>query len=241
MLDVVIAVEEPLVRLGLESALEGSEATHVGEVLQTPDAIEDALRRHPRAVLILDVRYRRADPELVPRVARDFPAVHVLVYVTHPAEECVLRHLLAAGGRTSLSPEAVRNLDECCLTSLRHQAHGCLPSEVAAEEVVQAVRRVAAGELVAAPWLTATSRDRLGLDANHHPAAITPRELDVMALLAEGLGNKAIARQLGIKEQTVKKHISRLMEKMGVTNRLQVGLMASRHHVKVTTAPRTTR
>jgi len=55
-----------------------------------------------------------------------------------------------------------------------------------------------------------------------------------MALLAKGLGNKAIARELGIKEKTVKNHAGRLMAKLGLTSRAQVGVVAARYHVRVT-------
>ncbi len=229
MLDVVIAVEEPLVRLGLQAALDRTDGVQVVEVMDDIEGLDDALRDFPDAVLVLDVRHRRADPRLIPRITQGHPDVRVLVYVAHTAEACVIRHLLAAGGRAQLSPEAVYLVDECCLTSLREQAHGCLPSEAGAEEVVRAVRAVAAGEVVAASWLAAVHG--YGLDPENKP--ITPRELEVMALVAQGLGNKAIARQLGIKEQTVKNHLARLMEKMGLSNRVQVGLMASRYDLKL--------
>jgi len=229
MLDVVIAVEEPLVRLGLQASLEHTDGVRVVEAMDGIEGLDDTLGGFPRAVLILDVRHRRADPRLIPRITKENPHVRVLVYVAHAADECVIRHLLAANGRAQLSPEAACLVDECCLTSLREQAHGCLPSEAAAEDVVRAVRAVAAGEVVAAPWLAAAHG--LGFDNDNKP--ITPRELEVMTLVAEGLGNKAIARQLGIKEQTVKNHLARLMEKMGLSNRVQVGLMASRYDLKL--------
>lgn len=233
MQNVVIAVEEPLVRLGLQAALDRSDATRVVAALEGVEDLERALTRFPKAVLILDVRFRRADPSLVPGIARDFPDAHVLVLVAHTAEECVVRHLLEVGGRTRLSQEAICKVDECCLTSLREQAHGCLPCEAEAEDVVRAVLAVAAGEVVAAPWLAATTAFRLAADVRNGLKAITPRELEVMALVAEGMGNKAIARQLGIKEQTVKNHLARLMQKMGLGNRVQVGLAASRYDLTV--------
>jgi DNA-binding NarL/FixJ family response regulator len=74
---------------------------------------------------------------------------------------------------------------------------------------------------------------RIGQDGDEAHRAITPRELDVMALVAEGLGNKAIARQLGIREQTVKNHLARLMSKLGLSNRVQVGLIASKYDLTI--------
>jgi DNA-binding NarL/FixJ family response regulator len=151
--------------------------------------------------------------------------------VPHTAEECALRHLLTAGGRAHLSPEAAGRLDECCLTSLRGQARGCLPCEADPQEIVQAVSEVAAGRVAAAPWLSAFAD--VGMAGAAERPSITARELEVMALLADGLGNKTIARKLGIREQTVKNHLARLMSKLGLTTRTQVGLMAAQHHVHV--------
>lgn len=236
MLDVVIAVEEPLVRLGLESALAEAEDIRSATVLEDPSELENVLREDEPDVLILDVRYRKADADLLPGLRKTYPDMAVLVLVIHTAEECVIRHLLAEGGRARLSPDAVCRLDECCLASLREGAQGCIPAEAGATEVVLAVRAVAKGEIAAAPWLSAVARGNFGNGNGVGSAdaqAITPRELEVMALLAKGLGNKAIARRMGIKEQTVKNHLARLMTKMGLSNRVQVGVVASRYHVEV--------
>jgi len=189
-------------------------------------------------VLILDVNYRRADDSLLPDLADQNPSCKVLVHVAHSSLECALRHLLEMGDRAHLSDDAVRRLDECCLTSLRVGARGCLPKAIDPESLLRSVRSVAAGEVVAAPWLTAVAR----MSASSSPSerakrAITPRELEVIALLAEGLGNKQIARRLGIREQTVKNHVTRAMEKLGVTSRLEVGLMASRMNLELAEDP----
>ncbi len=236
MLDVVIAVEEPLVRLGLQAAVQGAEDLRVVAVLDRVDGLDDVLERFGSAVVLLDVRYRRAHADLVPGIAASFPDARVLVLVEHTADDCVVRHLLAAGGRAQLSHDAICLVDECCLTSLREQAHGCVPAEASPEEVVRAVRGVAAGEIVAAPWLAAAHRQRINGNPGGEKKAITPRELEVMALVAEGLGNKSIARQLGIREQTVKNHLARLMGKMGLNNRVQVGLTAARYDLRLTSA-----
>jgi DNA-binding NarL/FixJ family response regulator len=231
VVDVVIAVQEPLVRGGLKAALDKSASTRVAAVVDTPEELESGLSRLGRAVVILDVRYRRADPELVPGIVRRHPDTGVLVMVAHNADECPVRDLLKAGNQTRLTPDALCKVDECCLMSLRNQAHGCLPREASGPEVVRAVEGVAAGELVAAPWLSMVNRSQLGGDPQEEIVAITSRELDVMGLLAEGLGNKAIARKLGIKEPTVKNHVARIMTKMGLSNRVQVAVAASGCHL----------
>ncbi len=232
MLDVVIAVKEPLMRMGLEAALDDADTTRVTHVADDVADLEEGLSGFGRAVLILDVRYRQADPELVPRIVRTNPRVRVLVLVAHSAEECAVRHLAEAGDHVRLSYEAMCDVDECCLMSLRNQANGCLAREAEADEVVDAVTRTAAGEVVAEPWLTVFRRNSVAQDSSGEVPTLTPRELDVMGLLAGGLGNKAIARKLGIKEQTVKNYVARIMSKTGLSNRVQVGLLAARYHLQ---------
>jgi DNA-binding NarL/FixJ family response regulator len=227
MIDVLIAIQEPLVRLGLVAALEGADGVGHVESVAEPGDVLDRLAARPARVAIVDVAWRRADPGLIEGITRRHPETRILVYVAHKAEDCIVRDLLAVGDRSLLSAEAACRLDECCLTSLRERAHGCLPSEATPAQVSRAVRQVAEGEVAAAPWLTALGASTISTpDA---PRPLTPRELEVMALLAQGHGNKGIARRLGIKEQTVKNHMARVMSKMGLSNRVQVGVLASRY------------
>lgn len=236
MLEVVVAVALPIRRLGVCAAVEQAEDMEVVAAFAGTDGIEETLRSHPSAILVLDVEYRRANPGLVPALVRGFPDARILVLVDHTADQCVVRDLLEGSGRAQLSHDAICLVDECCLTSLRQQAHGCLAAEAEPDEVVRSVRGAAAGETVAGPWLAAAHRHRGNGDANDDNKAVTPREIEVMALVAEGLGNKAIARQLGIREQTVKNHLARLMTKMGYGNRVQVGIAAARYDLRLTTA-----
>jgi len=94
-----------------------------------------------------------------------------------------------------------------------------------------AVRAVYRGEIAAAPWLTTVAASLAGGNDDHGNSPISARELEVMALLAEGKSNKQIARHMDIREQTVKNHVGHLMEKLGVTSRLEAGLLAAKHHV----------
>jgi DNA-binding NarL/FixJ family response regulator len=232
MVDVAVVVHDFLPRMGIQAALDNSDDARVVACLGDPEGLESALEEHQPEVLILDVRFRREDPSLLATLARRHPSCRVLVLVPHKASECAFRHLLSDGGRAQLSPAAASRIDECCLTSLRGEARGCLACEASADEVVRAVTAVAAGKVAAAGWLSAFADVGVG-QAEGRPS-ITARELEVMALLAEGLGNKAIARKLGIREQTVKNHLARLMSKLGLTSRAQVGLVAARYHVRVT-------
>jgi len=232
---VLVAGDDPLARMGIESVLAGAEDCDMVGAVSERDALVEAVARLSPDVVVLDVSFRRADPELIPGLARDHPDTRVVVRVDHSEEECALRHLLTQADGASLSREAIEVLDECCLTSLRQRAWGCLARNAGEEAVLEAVRAVARGEIGAAPWLRAYVRADPSAPLTFRPAAphITARELEVMALVAEGLGNKEVAQRLSIREQTVKNHLARVMEKLGLRNRVEVALYASRRHFAV--------
>lgn len=231
---ILVAVKDPVAAIGLRTIL-----SIPGEMdcLPVPDVLDDVrglVAQDPPDVLLLDVDLRRRDATLLPHLVDTYPDLRILVYVDHSPEDCALRHMLELGGRARLSSEALARLDDCCLTSLRQRAHGCLGTGGEAEMIVQSVRSVHAGEVVAAPWLASLAR------MIHSPGGkgragppISVRELEIMTFLAEGLSNRQIAERMGIREQTVKNHVTRTMEKLGVNNRLEVGLLAARHHLKL--------
>jgi DNA-binding NarL/FixJ family response regulator len=230
----LVAVKDPIASIGLRTVLEQAPGI---DTLPAPDSLDDIrtlVGTDPPDVLLLDVGIRRSDPQLLGDLVDTHPGTRILVYVDHSPQDCALQHMLELGSRARLSPEALSKLDDCCLTSLRQRAQGCLGTGVPADVVVRSVRSVAAGEVAAAPWLASLAQ------TIHAPAGkareqspISVRELEVMTLLAEGLTNRQIAERLGIQEQTVKNHVTRTMEKLGVRNRTEVGLIAARHNLRL--------
>lgn len=100
---------------------------------------------------------------------------------------------------------------------------GFLPKTISTKSLVAAVRFMAAGEVYAPPALSA-EKGRAPADmANAH---LTPRELDVLKRLCQGLSNKEIARELGLQEVTVKLHIKTLYRKIGAKNRTHAAILA---------------
>lgn len=233
MIDVLIALADTAVARGFRAMLEDAEDCEPVAVVQELEAVRPAVRRHRPRVLLLDVTFRRADASLLPDLLAMDPAPGVLVYVDHGPDECVVRHLLSRGGRSRLSGGAVAILDDCCLTSLKNDALGCLARGAGPDTLLDAVRRVAAGEVVAGPWLTMVARSVQGRNGRGEPDAISPRELEVMIHLAEGLSNRQIAERMDIREQTVKNHVSRTMAKLGAESRLEVGLLAAKHKLRL--------
>jgi len=121
--------------------------------------------------------------------------------------------VLADGSRP---PEDARNVVGVGIADDRW--HGALPREVDARQIDAAIRAVAAGLIVRAP----VARDGFGAmgDGEGH-ALLTPRELEVLAALAEGMTNKAIARRLDISLHTVKFHVESLFRKLGARTRTE--------------------
>ena len=124
------------------------------------------------------------------------------------------------------------DLDEHVYDALTAGASGFLLKDVTAERLFDAVRVVAAGEALLAPGITrrliaefARQRPRTG-PAHTALDALTPRETDVLRLLAQGLSNPELAARLHVGEETVKTHVSRILSKLGLRDRTQAVVMA---------------
>ncbi|MFJ4786963.1 response regulator [Streptomyces sp. NPDC088794] len=124
------------------------------------------------------------------------------------------------------------DLDEHVYDALTAGASGFLLKDVTAERLFDAVRVVAAGEALLAPAITrrliaefTRQRPRTG-PAHTALDALTPRETDVLRLLAQGLSNLELALRLHVGEETVKTHVSRILSKLGLRDRTQAVVMA---------------
>ncbi len=115
------------------------------------------------------------------------------------------------------------------LTAVRHGALGYVLQEASASDVVSAIRVVAQGEAACPPRLTKVVFDFVALQTLDKPTyrvrarlGLTRREQQLVPLIGRGLTNKEIATELSLSEQTVKNHIHRILQKVGVEDRLQV-------------------
>lgn len=125
------------------------------------------------------------------------------------------------------------DLDDYVFEALRAGASGFLLKDVTAERLFEAVRVVAAGEALLAPAVTRRlisefARIRPTAPATARPAlaTLTPRETEVLRLVAEGLSNQQIADRLVVTEETVKTHVSRVLHKLGLRDRTQAVIAA---------------
>jgi len=212
---VLLVDDQPLLRQGMTLVLDGEEDLQVvGEAADGVGALEQARRLQPDVVL-MDVRMPRMDGiEATRRLAEVAPRCRVLILTTF-------------------------DLDEHAFAGLRAGASGFLLKDVPPAELAGAIRAVARGDAVVAPALTRRLLDayvhhlpagpapgpRRGRD---HPAlaALTDREGDVLTALAAGLSNAEIAGRLVLSEATVKTHVSRLLHKLGLRDRVQAVIVA---------------
>jgi DNA-binding NarL/FixJ family response regulator len=210
MTDVLIVDDQELVRTGFRVVLESeSDLEVVGEAGDGAAAVELARRLRPDVVL-MDVRMPVLDGIEATRRIRDGvdtdSGPRVLVLTTF-------------------------DLDEHVYDALRAGASGFLLKDVKAAQLVDAVRTVAAGDALIAPSVT----KRLMAEFAARPSEpeqppelteLTPRELEVLELVARGLSNAEIAARLVVGEATVKTHVTRILMKLGLRDRVQAVVLA---------------
>lgn len=122
---------------------------------------------------------------------------------------------------------SVSNYREDLITALRRGADGYLLKDMEPEELLVALRQAAAGKMVVSPALTevlAGALREVRSDDESDINSLTPRERDILKLIAQGQPNKMIARKLDITESTVKVHVKNLMKKMKVKSRVEAAV-----------------
>jgi DNA-binding NarL/FixJ family response regulator len=202
---VIVADDQPLLRAGFRSLLESSGAIEVvGEASSGVEAI-DQVQRHRPDVVLMDIRMPDMDGiEATRRLTR----TRVLILTTF-------------------------GLDEYILDALRAGASGFILKDTQVADLVAAVLAVADGDAVLSPAVTRRLLDQVG---RRLPAAVnrdrgrlaelTERELDVLRMLAAGLSNAEIAAALVVSEATTKTHVSRVLQKLGLRDRVQAAIFS---------------
>jgi DNA-binding NarL/FixJ family response regulator len=205
---VLVADDQALVRGGLVAILDAQHDIEVvGEAEDGGRAVDDALRLRPDVVL-MDIRMPNVDGiEATRRLAAHAGAPRVLVLTTF-------------------------DLDEYVYESLRAGAAGFLLKDAPPERLADAVRTIAAGESLLAPAVTRRLVERFvrlpppEAARRNTFADLTEREHDVLLLVARGRSNGEIANELFLSEATVKTHLTRILAKLGLRDRVQAVVLA---------------
>ncbi|GIG68130.1 response regulator [Phytomonospora endophytica] len=207
-LRIVVADDQALVRTGFRMILSADGIEVVAEAADGTEAVE-AVRRTLPDVVLMDIRMPNMD-----------------------GLEATRRILGAGGHEPRVIMLTTFDLDHYVYAALAAGASGFLLKDVTPEQLVAAVRLVRAGDALLAPTITRRLVERFArrdaeTSAVHRDlSTLTPRELDVLRLLAKGMSNAELAAALHLSEATVKTHVARILGKLGLRDRVQAVVVA---------------
>jgi DNA-binding NarL/FixJ family response regulator len=206
MISVLLVDDQNLIRQGLKALLElEPDLTVVGEAENGAVAIDRIKTLQPNVVL-MDIRMPVMDGVTATKeICQQFPDVNILVLTTFDDDTYVA-------------------------AAIRFGAKGYLLKDTPSEEIAAAIRAVALGYTHLAPGMIAkvisSQIDRDPVTPPPELAELTPRELEILKLIAVGANNREIAGQLYISEGTVKNHVTNILNRLGVRDRTQAAILA---------------
>ncbi len=218
---VLIADDQTLIREGLEVLLGLSPGIDVVETAADGSEAVQLVAELAPDVVLMDLRMPRCDGvEATRHIVRDHPSTRVVVLTTFADDESIFGALEAG-------------------------AMGYLTKDASASEIQQAIRTVHAGEALLDPAVqrrliqqlrgaALAPKERAAVPAPTLPDGLTPREAEVLGLIAEGLNNLEIATRLVVTEATVKTHINNIFSKADLRDRAQAVVYAIRHDLTET-------
>jgi DNA-binding NarL/FixJ family response regulator len=221
MTSVLIADDQSLVRAGFRMILSTQpDIEVVGEAGDGEEAVA-AWRRHRPDVLLMDIRMPRLDGLEALR--------RIMAAQTEPAAQSLTTCRIVM--------LTTFDLDEYVYAALQAGASGFLLKDVTPEHLIAAVRQVSVGDALLAPSITRRLVERFARSQALPPvdqgdrsaellATLTPRELEVLTLVARGMSNAEIAAELILSEATVKTHVARILSKLELRDRVQAVVLA---------------
>jgi DNA-binding NarL/FixJ family response regulator len=203
---VLVADDQSMVRAGFRMLLAGEDDIEViAEASNGLEAVDQAARFHP-AVILMDIRMPHLDGlEASRRILAADPSARILILTTF-------------------------DLDEYVYEALRAGASGFVLKDEPPEQLLAAIRVVAGGEALLSPTVTKRVIKQFARMPHSQPprpfSELTERELDVFRLIARGLSNAEIGRELFISDTTVKTHITHILMKLNLRDRVQAVVLA---------------
>ncbi|UBF25039.1 response regulator transcription factor [Kovacikia minuta CCNUW1] len=231
LIRVLILARSVVMRAGLEALISSSSELEVVGSFAVAESLAQQMEQLQPDVVLLEweAASDRTLPLLNPNLDGDA--------MIRPMDSAPDTNTPSEAFRVSASPALVALVDDwqqaTVTEALRLGVRGILPADATATEIVEAIQAAAIGltvlhpDLVAALLanLPATTAPALPVDPQQ---ALTAREIEVLGMLAEGLGNKAIARRLSISEHTVKFHIGSIFSKLNASSRTEAVILGAR-------------
>lgn len=209
----VVVDDQAMVRQGFSALLAAQpDISVLGDASDGVEAVEVCARLRPDVVL-MDVRMPRRDGLWA------------------------ARQVIGSGGGTKVLMLTTFDIDDYVYEALRIGASGFMLKDAPADELVRAVRVVAAGEALLAPSITRRLIEEVTARRSRSPrasavSALTPREREVLELVSDGKSNAEIAADLFVSEQTVKTHVSSMLTKLSLRDRAQAVVFAYENGLK---------
>lgn len=206
LIRVLVCDDHSIVREGLKAVLEDGEFTVVGEASDGHQVVDVARRVRPDVILMDLQMPEMGGIEAAKLVAAELPKVKILALTTFADERLVV---------------------DC----LRVGVHGYVIKDVDKHELKRHIRAVYRGEAIIDPKVTgvlmARVRTGTGSGAERMDVPLSPQQLTILKLVAQGHSNREIAEQLGLSENTVKGHVAEILHRLGVKNRVEAAILAS--------------
>lgn len=201
---VLIVDDHPVVRKGIRSLLaEEQDINVIGEAVNGRDALAQAEALHPDVILMDLVMPEMGGVEAIARITAAHPEARILVMTSFAADDKVF-------------------------PSIKAGALGYLLKDSDPEDLIRMIHQVARGELSIHPSIARKVIQELNRPAREPltPSPLTDREVEILQLIAQGIENKEIARRLFLREATVRTHVSNVLGKLHLANRVQATLYA---------------
>lgn len=209
---ILVVDDHQVVRLGLQTLLNVKpDFEVVGQAATAEKAITAVERLRPQVVL-MDLRLPgRSGVEACREIKTHWPDTHVIMLTSYADDELVLEAINAG-------------------------AEGYVLKRVQGSELIEGIRAVVRGEAILDPAVTAKLMARVRRAehemVDHAFRGLSEREIEVLALVAQGKTNAKIAQALHLSEKTVGNHVSAILSKLGVTNRIEAATYAVRYHIE---------